>query len=183
MQDPDVRGTANLHGELRAGAERVTEAATDRLQSEADIRKDELVDQAHEASGALEGAARELPERAPTWLKSALEQGAKAVGDLASAAEQKDTAELLRDVQRFARQSPEGFLAGCALLGFAASRVFKAGAGRSSGSPSPGMGDRLAAGRPNPTFYEGTNAAPLMSVTDGGGTPSAVSPQAVGTSL
>lgn len=184
MQDQDVQGRANLRGELQTDAARVTEAAADRLQSEADTRKDEVVSQAHEASGALEEAARGLPERAPTWLKSALEQAAKSVEDLASAAERKDTAELIADVQRFARQRPGGFLAGCTLLGFAASRMLKAGAGQSSSLPSRGGEDSSTSERRNATFSEATNAvAPLMSVTDGGGTASPVPPQALGTSL
>src|SRR5690606_36155992 len=113
-------------------------------------------------------AADGLGSDTPTWVKSALEQGAKSIEQLAQAVEGKDSRQLVGDVQQFARQRPGSFLAGCALLGFAASRVFKAGGTQAPGSSGPAVSGEA----PAPTYYptEGTGAArPMMSFTDGGG--------------
>lgn len=185
MQNQDQQGSGGLRDELREDTGRVASAAADRLQSEADSRKGQVADQARAVSSALGSAADGLGNDTPTWVKSALEQGAKSIEQLAQAVEGKGLRQLVGDVQQFARQRPGSFLAGCALFGFAASRVFKAGGGQTSSSapmPTPQSTD-------TPQTYatyapEGTGAAaPMMSFTDGDGAASPASPQAVGTSL
>jgi hypothetical protein len=181
MQDQSPQGT-HLRDELRDDAGRVTSAAADRLQSEADSRKGQVADQARAVSSALGNAAEGLGSDTPTWVRSALEQGAKSIEQLAQAVEGKDSRQLVGDVQTFARDRPGSFLAGCALLGFAASRVFKAGGAQASATPAPSTTTR-------PQSYgsyapEGTGAAqPMMSFTDGGGAATPVSAQNLGTSL
>ena len=183
MQDQSPQGSS-LRDELRDDAGRVTTAATDRLQSEADSRKGQVADQARAVSSALGNAAEGMGSDTPTWVRSALEQGAKSIEQLAQAVEGKDSRQLVGDVQTFARDRPGSFLAGCALLGFAASRVFKAGgaqaqASTTSSSPSTGVSQSYGAYAP-----EGTGAAqPMMSFTDGGGAATPVSAQNLGTSL
>lgn len=184
MQDQNAPGTGSLHDELREDTARVTRAAADRLQSEGDSRKGQVVEQARAVSSALGNAAEGLDADTPSWVKSALEQGAKSIEQLAQAIDGKDSRQLFGDVQQFARQRPTSFLAGCALLGFAASRVFKAGGNQAQTSPAASSASNPPA--PNYGYYpaEGTGAAtPMMSFTDGGGAASPVSPQNVGTSL
>ncbi|MET1753981.1 hypothetical protein ABVV53_00660 [Novosphingobium sp. RD2P27] len=135
MENQNREG-GGLRDELKEDTGRVTGAAADRLQSEADKRKGEVAGQAHAVSSALDSAARELGQDSPSWIKSALEQGARSVEQLAQTVEGKDSRQLAGDVQQFARQRPGSFLAGCALLGFAASRVFKAGGSQGSQSSS-----------------------------------------------
>lgn len=183
MQGQDNQGDGGLRSELRDDTGRVAGTAADRLQSEVDSRKGQVADQARAVSSALGSAADGLGSDTPSWVKSALEQGAKSVEQLAHAVEGKDSRQLVGDVQQFARQRPGGFLAGCALLGFAASRVFKATAGQASSATQTPQ----SSGTPQanaPYAPEGTGAAtPMMSFTDGGGAASPVSPQTVGTSL
>lgn len=181
MQDQLAQGS-NLRDELRDDAGRVTTAAADRLQSEADNRKGQVADQARAVSSALGNAAEGLGADTPGWVKSALEQGAKSIEQLAQAVEGKDSRQLVGDVQTLARDRPGSFLAGCALLGFAASRVFKARGAQASDSPTPFSTDVPQSYASYAT--EGTGAAqPMMSFTDGGGAATPVPAQNLGTSL
>lgn len=187
MQDQPAQGS-NLRDELRDDAGRVTTAAADRLQSEADSRKGQVADQARAVSSALGNAAEGLGSDTPSWVRSALQQGAKSIEQLAQAVEGKDSRQLVGDVQNFARDRPGSFLAGCALLGFAASRVFKAGGAQAqpSSSPAPSNAPYNTGVPQSYATYapEGTGAAqPMMSFTDGGGAATPVSAQNVGTSL
>ena len=110
--------------------------AKDRLHSEVDAHKGEGAVQARGLSSALEKTAGELGPDSPAWLKSTLEEGAQRLARLAETVEQKDSRQITRDVQQLARDYPGTFLAGCALAGFAAARVFKAGASGSDGGDS-----------------------------------------------
>ena len=170
-----------MRDELRQDAGRVTSAAADRLQSEADSRKGQVADQARAVSSALGNAADGLGSDTPSWVKSALEQGAKSIEQLAQAVEGKDSRQLVGDVQQFARHRPGSFLAGCALLGFAASRVFKAGGGQAQASSTPTPPSTMPVQSYGSYATEGTGAArPTMSFADDGVSASPASPQAVG---
>jgi len=184
MQNPDNEG-GGLRNELRGDAGRVAGAAAERLQSEANDRKGQVAEQAHAVSSALGSAADGLGSDTPSWVKSALEQGAKSIEQLAQAIEGKDSRQLVGDVQQFARQRPGSFLAGCALLGFAASRVFKAGGSQTSQAPSTPATpvSRESQSYPSHASEGSATATPMMSFTDGGGAASPVLPQNVGTSL
>lgn len=184
MVDQEHQQGSTLRDELREDTGRVTSAAAERLHSEADSRKSQVSDQARAVSSALGNAADGLGADTPSWVKSALEQGAKSIEQLAETVEGKDSRELVGDVQQFARQRPGSFLAGCALLGFAASRVFKAGGNQAQQSPASTLPSTLPPQSDGTYSAEGTGAArPTMSFTDGGGPTSPVSPQIVGTSL
>ena len=114
-------------GELLSDAKDVGTKAVNRLHSEVDTRKGDAVTQVKSVSSAIEKTAGGLDDSAPTWLKSALEQGAQQVQKFADTLEQKDSRQLVKDVGDFARNSPGTFLAACAAAGFAAARIFKAG--------------------------------------------------------
>ena len=120
-----VAGTAN---ELKSDAQQLGSKAANRLHSEVDARKDTAASQARSVSSALERTAGELDEEAPEWLKSTFRQGAQQIQRFAESIEQKDSRQLMRDVEVFARERPALFLAACAAAGFAASRIFRAGA-------------------------------------------------------
>lgn len=127
MQQPPTQGGGGTAGELRSDAQQLGRKAADRIRSEADARKDTAVSQAKSVSSAIERAAGEMDQDAPDWLKSALKQGAQKIQTLANTIEQKDSRELLRETQDFARNNPGTFLAACAAAGFAAARILKAG--------------------------------------------------------
>ena len=131
MQSPP-ENTGGTTGELRQDAKQLGNTASNRIHSEIDARKGNAAEQAKSVSSAIDRAAGELDQDAPQWLKSAFEQGATQVRRFADTLEQKDSRQILRDVQNLARDNPGTFLAGCAALGFAAARVFKAGSNESS---------------------------------------------------
>lgn len=122
--------------ELRSDAKQLGSTAADRLHSEVDARKDTAVSQAQSVSSAMQRTAGDLGDDAPAWLKSTIQQGADQMQRFASAIEQKDSRELLNDVQSFARERPGTFLAACAAAGFAAARILKAGGQQQSGASS-----------------------------------------------
>jgi hypothetical protein len=118
---------AGTGSELAADAKRVTSKAADRVHSELDARKGEAATQAKTVSNAIQRAAGELDDGAPAWLKSAFQQGADQIQRFADSIEQKDSRQLVGDLQSFARERPGAFLAACAAAGFAAARILKAG--------------------------------------------------------
>ena len=131
MQQPQTQhqnsGAGSTTGELRSDARQIGSKAADRLHTEVDARKGVAATQAKSVSNAIQSAASQLDEDSPAWLRSAFQQGADQIQQFASALEQKDSRQILKEVQGFARQRPGLFLAACAAAGFAASRVLKAG--------------------------------------------------------
>src|SRR5215213_4317439 len=115
--------TGGLRDELRNDAQTVRTTAKQRLHNEVDARKGQAASQAKTLSSALGAAANELTD-SPPWIRSAFEQGARRIQSLADAVEQKDSRQLAQDVQRLARENSAMFLAGCAIAGFAAARIF-----------------------------------------------------------
>jgi hypothetical protein len=170
---------------LRGDTERVASAASERLQVEADSRKGEVASQAQKLSSALDVAARELGSDGPGWLKSALQQGARSIEQLAQTVEQKDSRQLIGQVQALARQHPTSFLASCAAAGFAAARVFKASGSQSAQSSASSAGPARSDEQVYDPYAQdgGNESRPMMAFTDGGGSASPVSPSTVGTSL
>lgn len=146
-----------LREELRGDAESLGATAKQRIHRELDTRKGAAVEQARSLSSALGSAADQIGPDQPSWLRSAFEQGAQTLQRLAETVEQKDTRQLGEEVRRLANQSPGTFLAGCALAGFAAARVFKAGgegaatASNGSASQDSQTGQSFATGETSQT--------------------------------
>lgn len=136
MQSPP-ENTGGTAADLRADAKQLGSTASNRIHSELDARKGTAANQAKSLASAVDRAAGEFDEGTPQWLKSAFQQGATQVRRFADTLEQKDSRQILSDVQRLARDNPGTFLAGCAALGFAAARVFKAGAADESARQPP----------------------------------------------
>lgn len=131
MQQPPSQQQNTSSGgaasELKSDAKQIGSKAADRLHSEVDARKETAVTQAQSVSSAVRQAADGLDEGAPQWLRSAFQQGADQLQRFADSIEQKDSRQLLNDVQSFARERPALFLGAAAAAGFAAARILKAG--------------------------------------------------------
>ena len=127
QQQPPSQSDGGAGSELRSDAQQLGTTAVNRLHSEVDNRKGEAATQVKSVSSALDRAAGELDDGAPDWLKSAFRQGSQQIQRFADSIEQKDSRQLIRDVEDFARDRPAMFLAACAAAGFAAARIFKAG--------------------------------------------------------
>ena len=147
MQQPPTEGTGGTADELRSDAQQLTSKAADRIHSEVDARKGNAAEQAKSVSNAIQTAAGQLDESAPTWLKSAFQQGADQIQRFTETIEQKDSRQILNEVQDFARERPALFLGACAAAGFAAARIFKAG-GEEQASQQFGQTGRRDADQP-----------------------------------
>lgn len=156
-QDGHASAGEGLGSELRQDARTIGDKAANRVMGEVDARKSDASQQARSVASALEKASGEL-EDSPHWLRSIFQSGSQTLQKLADTVEQKDAREIGRDVQRIARENPATFISTCALLGFAAARVMKAGIDGESQERSSGHGaqqyddsqnrDRPAAGSP-----------------------------------
>ena len=125
---PPVSDTAvPVSAELLSDAKNVGSSAVNRLHSEVDSRKGDAVTQVQAVSTTIERAADGLDANAPTWLRSALEQGAQQIKSFAETLEHNDSRQMAMQISEFAKRSPTTFLGACAAAGFAAARIFKAG--------------------------------------------------------
>lgn len=173
METSTQSGGGDLRNELRSDASTVTDTAKQRLHSEVDARKGTAAEQAKSISSALDSAAGALDD-SPDWLQSMFRKGAQTVQQFANTIEQKDSRQLTRDVQQMARNNPATFLGACALAGFAAARVLKAGAeqtGSSSGSSSGSFGQSSGGGfdqSPSSAFAGGQSTGSGYSHSDYG---------------
>jgi ElaB/YqjD/DUF883 family membrane-anchored ribosome-binding protein len=131
MQQPSEGGATG--SELASDAKQLGNSAANRIHSEVDSRKSDAADQVRSVSTAIQNAAGGLDANAPSWLKSAFQQGAQQVQRFADALDHKDSRQLINEVQDFARERPAMFLGACAAAGFAAARIFKAGGEQQSG--------------------------------------------------
>lgn len=157
----------DLRSELRSDAQNLTDAAADRLHGEVEAHKSPLVDQARSVSSALDRAASEISGgNGPSWLKSALQQGAEQIQRLAESVEQTDSRDLVSNVRRLARDNPTTFLTACAAAGFAASRIFRA----DTDEVPPAQTLSAAPGHPAPAAY-GQGATPGGQATGLGDIP------------
>jgi len=152
---PQSDTTQGVGTELLSNAKDIGTSAVNRLHSEVDARKSDAATQVKSVSSAIGRAAGGLDANAPTWLKSAFEQGAQQVQKFAETLEQKDSRQLVTDVSDFARNSPGTFLAGCAAAGFAAARIFKAGSSEST----PVQPAEVGTGYPTADAYQPTSTS------------------------
>lgn len=167
MQQPPNEGAGGTGSELRSDAQQLSSKAADRLHSEVDSRKGQAAEQAKSVSSAIERTAGELDEGAPAWLKSAFRQSADQIQRFAEAMEQRDSRQILNEVQSFARERPALFLGACAAAGFAAARVFKAGGeqqnrdqfGQSGSFDQAGSSGQIASYGQGGSFGDGRGAS------------------------
>ena len=145
MQQTSQTTTAELRDELRDVAETVTGKAGERVHSEIDSRKASAATQVRNVSSALEDASTKLSD-GPAWIRSAAQHGTDALKQFADTIEHKDSRQLAADFQSFGRNRPGLFLAGCAVAGFAASRILKAGVPPKTDRANGGMDTGQATG-------------------------------------
>jgi len=126
-QEPSSQRGSGVAQELRSDAQQIGSTAKDRIHSAVDSRKGDAAGQARSTANAIHRAAGELDEGTPAWLRSAFERGADQIQRFAQTLEQKDSRQLIGEVQSFARERPALFLGACAAAGFAVARVLKAG--------------------------------------------------------
>ena len=185
MQQPPTQqqtsGGVGTGDELRSDAQQIGSKAADRLHREVDARKGNAANQAKSVSNAIQGAAGQLDDSTPAWLRSAFQQGAEQIQRFAETLEQKDSRQILNEVQSFARQRPALFLGACAAAGFAASRVFKAGGEQQASEQfdnaewdqSQPWGDGEAgsdrSGSSTQQFGQGNQGTPFIAAADRGG--------------
>lgn len=158
-QSDTLKGAAD---ELLADGRNAKQSAVDHLHSKVDALKDNAITHAGSISSAVENAANGLDDNAPGWLKSAFENSASQIQTFADSLEKKDSRELVRDVNEFARQSPGTFIALCTAAGFAAARIFKIGSNDNAESQaSIGEGEDQMGGAysttPQPTAFPMNN--------------------------
>jgi hypothetical protein len=135
QQTSQSGGPAGAASEIRSDAQQIGSTAANRVHSEVDARKGTAAQQARSVSSAIQRTAGELDESVPAWLKSTFQQGAEQIQRFADTLEQRDSRELVREVETFARNRPGAFLLACAGAGFAAARLFKAGNEGPGGPP------------------------------------------------
>lgn len=121
--------TAAVADELKGDAARLKGDVAARAKQEAESRMSQAAQLAGSASSALDTAARDLRDNpdAPDWMASALQQAARSIEGLASHVEGRSIDQIGQEVAGFARRNPGMFLAAAGALGFAASRVLRAG--------------------------------------------------------
>ncbi len=148
METPEHGGGSGPSGgigsELRSDARTIGDAAESRVLGAVDQRKGGAAQQVKSVATALDRAGGEL-QRSPDWIRTAFQSASEALQRLGDTVEQRDARDLSREIQRLARENPGTFLAGCALAGFAAARVLKAGVGQQAG---PQMVGQQAGGEP-----------------------------------
>lgn len=106
------------------------EVAAQAKRQAADAVKSRQHDAAEQLGGvakALRDAADDFPEQ-QRWLAQGAQQTAQMVDNLAQTLRENDPQELLRRVERYAREQPTVVLGGAALVGFVAARFLKSSA-------------------------------------------------------
>ena len=163
--DPQANTAQGVGNELLSDAKNVGNSAVNRMRSEIDNRKGDAVNQVKSVSTAIKQVSDGLDQNAPSWLKSAVEQGAQQVQQFADTLEHTDSRELMSQVSSFARSSPGIFLAACAAVGFAGARVFKAGSSNNTPTQPGPVGDSPQSA---PSQYTQGGPAPLSPASTRG---------------
>jgi hypothetical protein len=108
-----AKQAAGLAGQVK---QRLTSAATDRKAGIAD-RLDEVAESLNKSSEQFAGKQ--------DWIAGAIARGGTELGTLASSLRETDPADLLKQVQSFARRQPGLFIGASLVAGFAVARFGK----------------------------------------------------------
>lgn len=131
-QDSESTGSSE---ELKKKASRLAEDATREGKAQADHYREVAADKVGQVADRIKAAAGELDDGATSSLSSHITSLADGMGRLSSDLREKSGDEILRDVNRLARQNPGMFVAGGLAVGFGLARLMKA-----SAKPSPQAG-------------------------------------------
>jgi hypothetical protein len=107
------QAAAGLAGQVK---QRLTSSATDRKAGIAD-RLDEVAESLHKSSEQFAGKQ--------DWIAGAIARGGAELGTLANSLRETDPADLLQQVQGFARRQPGLFIGASLVAGFAVARFGK----------------------------------------------------------
>jgi hypothetical protein len=140
----EVRSTArNMREHVRDAARDAGRIARDEANARVGRAADGAAAEAERAAAAAEEAAGDQPEGALS--SRALEGVSVFLEDTAHGLRETDLESVAGEVRRFARRNPLTFLAGAAAVGFAVTRIARAGArddaGAGRGSSRDGHGD------------------------------------------
>ncbi len=121
---------SDLREELGHDTAHLGDTLKSRAKQEAETGKNKALGIAESATRALGAAADQLRDNpdAPEWMAAGLQKVARQVDQLAGNLEGRSMDDLSREASRFARENPGTFLAAAAAAGFAAARLFRAGA-------------------------------------------------------
>jgi hypothetical protein len=143
--------------------------------------KDQTVAQQQKAAQGLTSLAQELrgladgsSAGAPGPARDLLQQASSSVEQFADWLQNREPAELLDEVRRFARRKPGMFLLGAAAAGVLAGRLtsgVKAAHSDSASSGTPSTGYNYVDPEPTYAGYSGTPTAPPAMPPATGGTP------------
>jgi hypothetical protein len=123
MQNPQPQSGSPPNEGLEE-AERLKTAAADRARMEAEKRKHGVAEDLDEVSSALRDSGDKI--EGADWARRLLGEAAEQLQHAAQSLEGKSPDALMQDLRGFARRNPAVYLAGCAALGFAASRIARA---------------------------------------------------------
>lgn len=153
--------------------------------------KDQAVSQQQKAAEGLNSIAQQMrgladgsSEGAPGPVRDLLQQASGSVESFASMLQNKEPAELLDEVRRFARRKPGMFLLGAAVAGIAAGRMTS---GAKAAHSDSGSGHQGYQGTPTnyvdpaPTYSEYSAATTGVATGTGTGTGAPLPPPPYGT--
>ncbi|MBK8445282.1 MAG: hypothetical protein IPL41_00755 [Micropruina sp.] len=176
----DVAGTAkdeasNVLAETKRQAKTLFESVRGEVTSQGGAQQQRLASGLQSIAQELSGMASGTEQSGP--LTDLVEQAARKSGEFADWLESHEPADLLREVQSFARRRPVAFLALCGLAGVIAGRIAR-GATAAHTSLDSGSTDRplprLAATKASTdgvgTGYSGLPASPEVDPRDPLGT-------------
>ncbi|MCW3158612.1 hypothetical protein [Micropruina sonneratiae] len=157
----DVAGTvkdeaSNVVAEATQQAKSLFATARDELSSQGGAQQQRLAAGLHSLSKELGGMASSSEQSGP--LTDLAKQAAAKGGELAHWLETHEPADLLREVQAYARRRPVAFLALCGLAGVVAGRVARGATAANSGAGGPTTGGSAATGSGNALVGGGTVA-------------------------
>ncbi|MDK3258211.1 hypothetical protein [Blastococcus capsensis] len=155
--------------------------------------KDQAVSQQQKAAEGLNSIAQQMrdladgsSEGAPGPVRDLLQQASGSVESFASMLQNKEPAELLDEVRRFARRKPGMFLLGAAVAGIAAGRL-TSGAKAAHSDSGSSNGDNAYRSTPTnyvdpaPTYSEYSAATTGVATGTGTGTGAPLPPPPYGT--
>ena len=164
----DVAGTAkveasNVVAETKEQAKSLFESARGELQSQGGAQQQRLASSLHSLAQELGGMASGSQQSGP--LTDLAKQAAAKGGEVAHWLETHEPADLLREVQTFARRRPVAFLALCGLAGVVAGRIARGATAANSDLDSGSANDRRAANPPADFDGAGLGYSDLLAST------------------
>ena len=128
------RVAKDARDQLNKGVEQAKQQGREMAEQAKEQAAGVVENQKHSAAEQLDGVAEALRHAADDfseeqrWLAQGTQQTAQRVDNLARTLRDNDTGELLRRVERYAREQPTVVLGGAALVGFIAARFLKSSA-------------------------------------------------------